>query len=476
VRTAYLTLTALALALGACSTQPAERAAPEDSARAAELAADPSRAFRRSPGGTFEIDPRDVERLLRAPAAARIIDIREPDELVGGLGHIDGVEVMPFSALAPTAERWDPEEPVILICRTGRRSARAVSQLEALGLRNLASMTGGMLRWSELGLPVSQDISDVRAVAAVQEPRADLTVEVTGSEGAPPLAIDVDEVRWIRTASLLSTGSESCVDGRDEHAVVGTPGGDAGEFIVALATAESLGAPALDRRGLEALVDDWIDAFGRFYVHTDVHALEHLRETVRADRRFTARGVAPADAAEMESLVRHPPPGLEEALLEHLTAPANVGCGHLRAMLKSPDEFGVRPALPSEVLRAVFQHLFREPEGIDWVVLEGEHHEQAVVIVELDGEIHPYTKVPAIPPSIDGRQTFVFHPQVTAYLREQNASFLLERSPSFAGRVDRALFVDRMRALADTQREATLQRLADGLPVYEARFHAARSR
>src|SRR5690606_27809741 len=154
--------------------------------------------------------------------------------------------------------------------------------------------------------------------------------------------------------------------------------------------------------------------------HTDVHALERLRRAVRSDPRFVERAVVPSDVAEMESIVRHPPPGLEEALVELLLAPEHVGCGHLRAMLENPSEFRVRPGLAEEALRAVFRHLFRAPEEIDWVVLEGEHHEEAVVVVELEGEVHAYTRVPAIPPSIEGRQTFVLHPQVTDFLREQN--------------------------------------------------------
>jgi rhodanese-related sulfurtransferase len=467
-RSRALVLTAAVL-VGACSPVVQTPRATQESDAPAERGDGARLVFRRSPGGTFEVSPHEVERFTTT-GGARIVDIREPEELTDELGHIPGVEHVPFSSLANVAEGWNPDEPVILVCRTGRRSSRAVSQLEALGFKTVAAMTGGMLLWNELGLEISRDPRDVRAVRVESPPRKDVEVSVSAARGAPPLAIELDEVRWIRTSSLLSTGSESCVDGRDPHAVVGTPGGDAGELIVALATAESLGAPPLSRRALGALVDDWIDTFGRFYIHTDVHALERLRGAVRSDPRFGGRGIAPADATEMETLVRHPPPGLEGPLLELLVDSNHIGCGHLRAMLENPDEFRVRPGLAEDALRAVFRHLFRSPEEVEWVVLEGEHHEEAVVVVELEGEVHAYTRVPAIPPSVDGRQTFVFHPQVTAFLREQNASFLLERSPSLAHRVGRAEFESRMRSIADTQREATLRRLAEDLPVYEVRF------
>lgn len=431
--------------------------------------------FHRSPGGTFEIAPEQVaawRRNASDEASVRIVDVREPEELTDEFGHIPGVEQVSLGNLTQVAEGWDPDRPVVLVCRTGRRSARGVDQLEALGLRRVASMTGGMLRWKELGLPVSHAADDIVSIAPNGSEGGAAEVAVRGAPNAPPLRIEPTDVRWIRTATLLSSGSESCVDGRDPHAVVGTPGGDAGELIVSLATVESFGSEPLEGSALELLVDEWIETFGRFYMHSDEHALEHLREAVLDDPRFASRGIAPRDVHEMENIVRHPPAGLEDALLERLIEPSNVGCGHLRSMLIDPEDFLVRKELPSDLLRAVFRHMWRAPEDVEWVVLEGEHEERAVVIVSLDREVHAYTKVPAVPPSLDGRQAFVAHPQVTAYLREENASFLLERSPALAHRVHRGDFVRRMRRIADVQLEATLSRLANGLPVYEARFGA----
>ncbi len=479
-RTNALSSALAVVALAACGpvseNEPAtqERTVIEKAETPPEGPSEAEPVFHRSPGGTLEVAPEAVAAFLHAHGgpSARVVDVREAEELTGEYGHIAGVEHVPLGWLPEIAQSWDPEQPVVLVCRTGRRSSRGVEQLEAIGLRNVASMTGGMLHWKEHGLPVSRRFGDVRTVVPDEPPRKNVVVSVRGNPDAPALAIDPKEVRWIRTASLLSSGSQACVDGRDAHAVVGTPGGDAGELIVAVATAESLGVPPMDARGVEALVDDWIDAFGRFYLHSDAHALEHLRKAIVADARFAARGIAPANVDEMEALVRRPPHELEEALLELLVEPPNVGCGHLRAMLVDPEDYRVRPGLPAEVLRAVFRHLWRSPEDVDWVVLEGEHHETAVVVVTLDGEVHPYTKVPAIPPSIGGRQTFVAHPQVTAYLREENASFLLERTPALARRVGRSEFARRMRSIADTQLEATLGRLARGLPIYEARFES----
>src|SRR5690606_24245229 len=149
----------------------------------------------------------------------------------------------------------------------------------------------------------------------------------------------------------------------------------------------------------------------------------------------------------------HPPHELEPALLEHLLAPDHVGCGHLRMMLLSPAAYGTRGELVSAVLRAVFEHRWRRPAPIDWVGLSGTHHEEAVVTVHVEGEIHPYTRVPAIAPSSGLGQAFVTHPEVTNFLREQNAHLLLETLPALRGHASYEQLSSRLRLLADKQLE-----------------------
>lgn len=75
----------------------------------------------------------------------RVVDVREADELVE-LPMIAEAEHAPLSDLATYAARWtDKSEPMVIICRTGRRSSRAVLQLRAMGFENLVSLQGGMM-------------------------------------------------------------------------------------------------------------------------------------------------------------------------------------------------------------------------------------------------------------------------------------------------------------------------------------------
>ncbi len=78
----------------------------------------------------------------------RLVDIREPHEPQGPLGAIDGVENIPLLTLLGNAASLDRDEPLLLICRSGRRSGRAADALSRAGVRAVASVEGGMIAWN----------------------------------------------------------------------------------------------------------------------------------------------------------------------------------------------------------------------------------------------------------------------------------------------------------------------------------------
>ena len=83
------------------------------------------------------------------------VDVRQPSELRESLGHIVGATNVPLADLERAAV-WDPSRPVVLVCRSGKRSARAAVVLQRLGFEHVASMRGGMEAWVEAGLPTSR--------------------------------------------------------------------------------------------------------------------------------------------------------------------------------------------------------------------------------------------------------------------------------------------------------------------------------
>lgn len=78
----------------------------------------------------------------------RFIDVREPHELDGPLGHVEGVENLPLLKVLSACESCDHDEPVVLICRSGRRSALAARELTRAGVKTVASVEGGMIAWN----------------------------------------------------------------------------------------------------------------------------------------------------------------------------------------------------------------------------------------------------------------------------------------------------------------------------------------
>ena len=100
-----------------------------------------------------EISPH--EALLRAGQGARLIDVREDHERAAGMA--EGAVGVRKAALesAPGEHIPAPGEEVILICRSGRRSAEAGEALARQGYTNVASVAGGTERWQLEKLPMS---------------------------------------------------------------------------------------------------------------------------------------------------------------------------------------------------------------------------------------------------------------------------------------------------------------------------------
>lgn len=102
-----------------------------------------------SGAGVPEITP---EWVATHHGEVRIIDVREPEEYRGELGHVPGAELVPLSTLEAAARAWPAGDPIVTVCRSGGRSAKAAATLGGLGLAKVASLRGGMLAWSSAGL------------------------------------------------------------------------------------------------------------------------------------------------------------------------------------------------------------------------------------------------------------------------------------------------------------------------------------
>ncbi len=76
---------------------------------------------------------------------ATLIDIRTPAEYRDG--HIPGVVNIPLDELEKRLSEIPKDKKVVLICRTGNRSAQGTKMLRSKGFANVFNSTGGMSTW-----------------------------------------------------------------------------------------------------------------------------------------------------------------------------------------------------------------------------------------------------------------------------------------------------------------------------------------
>ena len=108
-----------------------------------------SRLRRREPAW---IGPGGLKRLLDAGDAPLVLDVRGRDEFAGPLGHIPGAANLPLPGLsARVAELTADRRPMVLVCLTDKRSARAASEIAASGRRDVSVLRGGIERWRREG-------------------------------------------------------------------------------------------------------------------------------------------------------------------------------------------------------------------------------------------------------------------------------------------------------------------------------------
>lgn len=83
---------------------------------------------------------------------AFILDVREPDEWQAG--HIPGATLIPLGELSSRISEVPADQQVVVVCRSGNRSAQGRDILRAAGITQSTSMAGGMNDWAATGLEV----------------------------------------------------------------------------------------------------------------------------------------------------------------------------------------------------------------------------------------------------------------------------------------------------------------------------------
>jgi rhodanese-related sulfurtransferase len=108
----------------------------------------------RGTAGGAKVTTAEAVRLINREKAV-LIDVSEPAEFAAS--HAGGSRNIPLAGLETSASLPKNKTlPVLLICQTGARSARAVAELKKLGFEHAHAVAGGLAAWREANLPVEK--------------------------------------------------------------------------------------------------------------------------------------------------------------------------------------------------------------------------------------------------------------------------------------------------------------------------------
>ncbi|WP_367280792.1 molybdopterin-synthase adenylyltransferase MoeB [uncultured Chloroflexus sp.] len=96
----------------------------------------------------FEITPRELAEWLERPDRPFLLDVRNPYEVaIASIPNTD--KLIPIDQLPERINELDSAREIVVYCRSGARSGRAVELLKSVGFRKVKNLVGGILRWAD---------------------------------------------------------------------------------------------------------------------------------------------------------------------------------------------------------------------------------------------------------------------------------------------------------------------------------------
>jgi len=178
------------------------------------------------------ITPHDLKSRLDR-GECYLVDVREPVEHAEE--HIAGARLIPLGELEKQIDDLPADEPLIVMCRSGKRGGQAMEKLRSQGFTEVQNLEGGILAWKEAGYPVGcaekkvfplmQQVHLVIGLGVLTGVILSLTVHpnwvflsaffgaglvLAGSTGWCGLAILMSKMPWNRIGGQSLCGSGSC--------------------------------------------------------------------------------------------------------------------------------------------------------------------------------------------------------------------------------------------------------------------------
>jgi len=278
------------------------------------------------------------------------------------------------------------------------------------------------------------------------------------------------------TYAKVDDTSFACIDGRETDPVLATPGGDFGEFLLALAEYETMTKRSFSQIEVQKILTAWLDWAPRgprpLYFHTDEAAIRHLQHNLHYNgQKGKVVGL------DLES----PKAEYQTELLKDLPAPQNQGCYYLKAILDNPARFYMRkellPALIQSYYKILWDKVTLSSDGtklyqkLNFVVHQGEPAEKAWVNFRTSTACEHHHRAPLFRPFPLTAQrpgtgplapVFVNHPQAVSVVRTRLAKFFGLFNPVLSERE----FLNKLNHRGNTYMEITAEMLGSQVPYY----------
>ena len=106
--------------------------------------------------GTKSVTPREASAMLSRDTSIVVLDVRTPDEYRSETGHLPNALLIPVQELASAELENVKGRTILIYCRSGHRSLRAVEILSKRGYKTI-NLEGGILQWQRDSLEVVRE-------------------------------------------------------------------------------------------------------------------------------------------------------------------------------------------------------------------------------------------------------------------------------------------------------------------------------
>lgn len=261
----------------------------------------------------------------------------------------------------------------------------------------------------------------------------------------------------------ITRSSFRCLDGRVTEGMLGTPGGDFGEFAAALLVYQDMTERVLDKDAIQLAFYEYLECMEQevFYWCSDDAALNSVEKEI---------------GVEGVNLV-NPKDSLKDALLQLLVQPDGVGDLHLKNMLSYPELYSIKPTALELFIEVFYQTLWDETNALSALlyleVLPKEHNETAFLDIRTYEECSVLQVAPLIVPrngNSDNLSLFVNHLDAVNVKRAQLSGFFAEKVARSQDGISPERFLGRLKHHGLNFLDVTGSLIAHDLPFYSASF------